>query len=84
MGEFGASAPPPGNGPDRCFIAAHAVDTKRLDVSEETTPACLGSPLYSHALARAVVHGAYAQVEERPTTGAEHQRGRGATVSCRR
>ncbi|WP_433063849.1 YbhB/YbcL family Raf kinase inhibitor-like protein [Dactylosporangium sp. CS-033363] len=49
-------APPPGNGPDRYFIAVHAVDVETLDLPDGATPAYLGFVLFSHAIGRAVTH----------------------------
>jgi Raf kinase inhibitor-like YbhB/YbcL family protein len=56
------AAPPPGHGPHRYFIVVHAVDVERLDLAEDATPGFLGFELYSHAIARAVIHGIF----ERP------------------
>ncbi|MGY5058479.1 YbhB/YbcL family Raf kinase inhibitor-like protein [Streptomyces sp. 900105755] len=52
-------ATPPGNGPDRYFLVVHAVDVEELEVSGTTTPAYLEFLLFSHALARATLHGTF-------------------------
>jgi Raf kinase inhibitor-like YbhB/YbcL family protein len=56
------AAPPPGHGSHRYFIAVHAVDVDTLNLPHSATPAFLGLQLYSHAIARAVIHGTYEQV----------------------
>jgi Raf kinase inhibitor-like YbhB/YbcL family protein len=55
------AAPPPGHGPHRYYIAVHAVDTEKLDLPEDASPAFLGFNLFQHAIARAVIHGTYEQ-----------------------
>jgi Raf kinase inhibitor-like YbhB/YbcL family protein len=55
------AAPPSGHGPHRYFLVVHAVDTDRLDVDENTTPAVLGFNLFSHTLARALMVVTYEQ-----------------------
>ena len=52
-------ATPPGNGPDRYFLAVHAVDTQELEVSETSTPAYLDFLLSSHGIARATMYGTF-------------------------
>jgi Raf kinase inhibitor-like YbhB/YbcL family protein len=59
-GYIGA-APPPGHGPHRYFVVVHAVDTDRLDVSADTSPAVLGFNLFFHTLARATLVCRYEQ-----------------------
>ncbi len=49
------AAPPAGHGPHRYFVVVHAVDTERLDVTADTTPAVLGFNLFFHTLARATL-----------------------------
>jgi phosphatidylethanolamine-binding protein (PEBP) family uncharacterized protein len=51
-------ATPPGNGPDRYFLIVHTVDIQNLEVSE-TSPAYLDFLLFSHAIARATIHGTF-------------------------
>ena len=55
------AAPPPGHGPHRYIVAVHAVDVEKLDVPAEGTPAYLGFNLFSHAIARALIHGTHEQ-----------------------
>ncbi|MBY8882316.1 YbhB/YbcL family Raf kinase inhibitor-like protein [Actinacidiphila acidipaludis] len=52
-------APPPGNGPDRYFLAVHAVDVEELDITDTTTPAFVDFQLFTHAIARATMYGTY-------------------------
>src|SRR3712207_5351503 len=47
QGYVGA-APPSGHGTHRYFIVVHAVDTEKLDVTPDTTPAVLGFNLFFH------------------------------------
>jgi Raf kinase inhibitor-like YbhB/YbcL family protein len=58
---FVGAAPPAGHGPHRYFVVVHAVDTERLDVTADTTPAVLGFNLFSHTLARATLVATYEQ-----------------------
>ncbi|WP_346623597.1 YbhB/YbcL family Raf kinase inhibitor-like protein [Blastococcus montanus] len=55
------AAPPAGHGPHRYFVVVHAVDTDRLDVDADTTPAVLGFNLFFHTLARATMVVTYEQ-----------------------
>jgi Raf kinase inhibitor-like YbhB/YbcL family protein len=55
------AAPPAGHGAHRYYIAVHAVDTDKLDLPEDASPAFLGFNLFQHAIARAVIHGTYEQ-----------------------
>jgi Raf kinase inhibitor-like YbhB/YbcL family protein len=55
------AAPPAGHGPHRYYIAVHAVDTDKLDLPEDASPAFLGFNLFQHAIARAVIYGTYEQ-----------------------
>ncbi|GFG99425.1 YbhB/YbcL family Raf kinase inhibitor-like protein [Mycobacterium timonense] len=55
------AAPPAGHGPHRYYIAVHAVDTDKLDLPEDASPAFLGFNLFQHAIARAVIHATYEQ-----------------------
>jgi Raf kinase inhibitor-like YbhB/YbcL family protein len=52
-------ATPPGNGPDRYFLAVHAVDVPQLEVSEASTPAYMDFLLLSQAIARATMYGTF-------------------------
>ncbi len=58
---FVGAAPPAGHGPHRYYVAVHAVDVDRLDVTPEASPAFLGFNLFGHTLARAVLVGTYEQ-----------------------
>jgi Raf kinase inhibitor-like YbhB/YbcL family protein len=49
------AAPPSGHGPHRYFVVVHAVDTDKLEVDADTTPAVLGFNLFFHTLARATL-----------------------------
>ena len=59
LSRYVGAAPPPGHGPHRYFIAVHAVDVETLDLPERASPAYLGFMLYSHAIARGVIHGVH-------------------------
>jgi phosphatidylethanolamine-binding protein (PEBP) family uncharacterized protein len=52
-------ATPPGNGPDRYFLVVHAVDAEELELSAASTPAYMDLLLFSHAIARASIHGIF-------------------------
>jgi Raf kinase inhibitor-like YbhB/YbcL family protein len=58
---FVGAAPPSGHGPHRYFVVVHAVDTERLDVSADATPAVLGFNLFFHTLGRATLVATYEQ-----------------------
>jgi Raf kinase inhibitor-like YbhB/YbcL family protein len=58
---FVGAAPPAGHGPHRYFVVVHAVDTERLDVDADTSPAVLGFNLFFHTLARASLVATYEQ-----------------------
>lgn len=55
------AAPPAGHGAHRYYVAVHAVDTDKLDLPEDASPAFLGFNLFQHAIARAVIHATYEQ-----------------------
>ncbi|WP_025735416.1 YbhB/YbcL family Raf kinase inhibitor-like protein [Mycobacterium genavense] len=61
MRRFIGAAPPPGHGPHRYYVAVHAVDVDKLDLSEDASPAFLGCNLFQHAIARAYIYGTYEQ-----------------------
>src|ERR1700761_2351592 len=61
MRRYIGAAPPPGHGPHRYYVAVHAVDVEKLDLSEDASPAFLGFNLFQNAIARAVIHGTYEQ-----------------------
>ena len=58
---FVGAAPPAGHGVHRYFVAVHALDVEKLDLSEDASPAFLGFNCFMHAIARAVIHGTYEQ-----------------------
>ena len=51
----------PGHGAHRYYVAVHAVDVDKLDLSEDASPAFLGFNLFQHAIARAYIYGTYEQ-----------------------
>lgn len=57
--EFTGFAPPAGHGAHRYTFCVTAVDTEKLDVDENTTPAVVNFNLFTHGIARAfltVIH----------------------------
>ncbi|MDM7488987.1 YbhB/YbcL family Raf kinase inhibitor-like protein [Rhodococcus sp. CSLK01-03] len=59
---FLGAAPPQGHGPHRYIVAVHALDVDTLDgVGADSTPAFLGFNVFSHAIARATLHGTFEQ-----------------------
>jgi Raf kinase inhibitor-like YbhB/YbcL family protein len=56
---YSGPRPPAGHGPHRYYAAVHAVGVERLELPPDTTPAVLGFALFTHAIARAVIHGTY-------------------------
>jgi Raf kinase inhibitor-like YbhB/YbcL family protein len=61
MRRYIGAAPPPGHGVHRYYVAVHAVDVEKLDLSEDASPAFLGFNLFQHAIARAYIYGTYEQ-----------------------
>ncbi|MGV0992440.1 MAG: YbhB/YbcL family Raf kinase inhibitor-like protein [Mycobacterium sp.] len=61
MPRFVGAAPPAGHGVHRYFVAVHALDVEKLDLTGDASPAYLGFNLFMHAIARAVIHGTYEQ-----------------------
>src|ERR1700760_4988833 len=53
---FIGAAPPAGHGAHRYYVAVHAVDVDKIDLTEDASPAFLGFNLFQHAIARAVIH----------------------------
>jgi Raf kinase inhibitor-like YbhB/YbcL family protein len=58
---FIGAAPPAGHGYHRYFVAVHALNVEKLELSEDASPAYLGFNLFMSAIARAVIHGTYEQ-----------------------
>jgi Raf kinase inhibitor-like YbhB/YbcL family protein len=56
---YGGAAPPPGDRPHRYYFAVHALDTDKLDVTPDATPASVGFNMAFHTLARGVVTPTY-------------------------
>jgi Raf kinase inhibitor-like YbhB/YbcL family protein len=61
MRRYVGAAPPPAHGVHRYFVAVHAVNVEKLELSEDASPAYLGFNLFMNAIARAVIHGTYEQ-----------------------
>jgi Raf kinase inhibitor-like YbhB/YbcL family protein len=61
MKGYVGAAPPPGHGEHRYYFAVHAVDTEKLELPENASPAYLGFNLFSHTLGRAVLVGVFQQ-----------------------
>jgi Raf kinase inhibitor-like YbhB/YbcL family protein len=57
-GYMGA-APPKGDRPHRYIFAVHALDTAKLDIGPDTTPAVLGFNITFHVIARATLTALY-------------------------
>jgi phosphatidylethanolamine-binding protein (PEBP) family uncharacterized protein len=61
MRRYVGAAPPPGHGAHRYYVAVHAVDVDKLELTEDASPAFLGFNLFQHAIARAYIYGTYEQ-----------------------
>jgi Raf kinase inhibitor-like YbhB/YbcL family protein len=61
MKGYVGAAPPSGHGEHRYYFAVHAVDTEKLELPENASPAYLGFNLFSHTLGRAVLVGVFQQ-----------------------
>ncbi|WP_328357440.1 YbhB/YbcL family Raf kinase inhibitor-like protein [Mycobacterium sp. NBC_00419] len=58
---FIGAAPPAGHGVHRYFVAVHALNVEKLELTEDASPAFLGFNVFMTAIARAVIHGTYEQ-----------------------
>lgn len=58
---FTGAAPPEGDRPHRYIFAVHALDTEKLDVQPDNTPAWLGFNLTFHVIARATLMAKYSR-----------------------
>jgi Raf kinase inhibitor-like YbhB/YbcL family protein len=58
---YGGAAPPPGHGPHRYIFAVHALDTDRLGVGDDASPAYVGFNLSFHTIARGMVIPVFAR-----------------------
>ncbi|GAA1917885.1 YbhB/YbcL family Raf kinase inhibitor-like protein [Streptomyces sodiiphilus] len=57
--DFGGAAPPPGDGPHRYVFTVYAVDTEKLGLDQDATPAVVGFKLRFHTIGRAQLIGEY-------------------------
>jgi phosphatidylethanolamine-binding protein (PEBP) family uncharacterized protein len=57
--DFGGAAPPAGEPPHRYFFAVHAVDTDKLGIDSDVTPAVAGFNLRFHTIARGLLVAEY-------------------------
>ena len=57
--DFGGAAPPKGDEPHRYMFAVHALDTDKLGIDSEVSPAVAGFNLRFHTIARAMIVPVY-------------------------
>lgn len=57
--DFGGAAPPPGDGPHRYVFTVYAVDTEKLGLDADASPAKVGFMLRFHSVGRAQLVGEY-------------------------
>jgi Raf kinase inhibitor-like YbhB/YbcL family protein len=57
--DFGGAAPPQGDPPHRYIFAVHAVDTEKLGIDSEVSPAVAGFNLRFHTIARGLIIPVY-------------------------
>jgi Raf kinase inhibitor-like YbhB/YbcL family protein len=57
--DWGGAAPPKGDPPHRYVFAVHALDTDKLGIDSEVTPAVAGFNLRFHTIARALIIPVY-------------------------
>ena len=53
--DFGGAAPPAGDPPHRYVFTVHAVDTEKLGIDSDATPAITGFNLRFHTIARGMI-----------------------------
>jgi len=56
---YQGAAPPPGDQTHHYYLAVHALEVERLDLTPDTTNAVVGFHLTAHTLARGVIVGTY-------------------------